>query len=293
MGLPCQSGHAVAPGSAAACGGETVGASGVVTSVPVAVKPHAPLGRIVRPADYERVLGQPIRLRSPHFAIHHLEGAPLPARKPPHLRPVPGVTGVVAEVTDVTDDAADTPSVSTGHAPVAASLSTELSTGGEALAPGLVDDLLPTHQVGAAATGVMGCWLGLVVPKRHAKRAVTRNLIKRQARHIAAACAGSLPAGLWVVRVRSPFDAAEFTSARSERLRLAARAELLQLFERACRGERDPWKPKGPWAGKPRKSGKAGHSGKAAKPAATPDVAAASAVTPAAPEATPPKGPAA
>ena len=36
------------------------------------------LGRIVRPADYARVLAAPLRLRSPHFAVHHLEGRPLP-----------------------------------------------------------------------------------------------------------------------------------------------------------------------------------------------------------------------
>jgi ribonuclease P protein component len=32
----------------------------------------------------------------------------------------------------------------------------------------------------------LGIWLGLVVPKRHARRAVTRNLIKRQIRTVVA-----------------------------------------------------------------------------------------------------------
>lgn len=87
-------------------------------------------------------------------------------------------------------------------------------------------------------------WLGLVVPKRHAKRAVTRTLVKRQIRHIAAACAARLEPGLWVVRQRSPFDPKQFPSAASEALKEAARAELRALFDRAARGERDRVKPR-------------------------------------------------
>ena len=48
------------------------------------------LGRIVRPADYVRVLATPMRLRSPHFAVHHLVGRPLPLKRP-MARPVGGV----------------------------------------------------------------------------------------------------------------------------------------------------------------------------------------------------------
>ena len=40
------------------------------------------LGRIVRPADYVRVLATTLRLRSPHFAVHHLAGRPLPLKRP-------------------------------------------------------------------------------------------------------------------------------------------------------------------------------------------------------------------
>ena len=165
----------------------------------------AGIGRLVRPADFERVLGAPIRLRSPHFAVHHLEGVPLPARKP-----VPR----------------------NSSAPVTASLSTELSTDAGEQAPTCVDD--------------SGRWLGLVVPKRHAKRAVTRTLLKRQIRAVAADCGAALPVGLWVVRQRSPFDPALFPSAASTALRDAARAELRGLFERAARGERDAWRPRRP-----------------------------------------------
>ena len=186
------------------------------------------LGRIVRPADYVRVLATPMRLRSPHFAVHHLAGRPLPLKRPMAR------TLVGAEVETGN---------STGHAPVTASLSTELSTGClDACATGVDDsqDSGPLAQV-ETPTSAVGPehWLGLVVPKRHAKRAVTRTLVKRQIRHIAAACARQLEPGLWVVRQRSPFDPKQFPSAASDALKEAARAELRALFERAVRGERD------------------------------------------------------
>jgi ribonuclease P protein component len=79
-----------------------------------------------------------------------------------------------------------------------------------------------------------GHWLGLVVPKRHAKRAVTRNLIKRQARAALRLYAATLPPGLWVVRLRQGFDRAAFTSPSSEPLQAAVRGEMVQLFERAA-----------------------------------------------------------
>jgi len=73
-------------------------------------------------------------------------------------------------------------------------------------------------------------WLGLVVPKRHARRSVTRNLLKRQMRDQAASHQSLLPPGQWVIRLRAPFDARRFPSAASARLREAARAELEQVF---------------------------------------------------------------
>jgi len=92
-------------------------------------------------------------------------------------------------------------------------------------------------------------WLGLVVPKKHAKRAVTRALVKRQIRNVVAGCAAQLEPGLWVVRLRSPFDPKQYPSAASDALKAAARAELRALFERAARGERDRVKPREPKAG--------------------------------------------
>ena len=78
-----------------------------------------------------------------------------------------------------------------------------------------------------------GLWLGLVVPKRHAKRAVTRTLLKRRIRAAVSGAADALPAGLWVVRLRTPFARTEFISAASEQLGHAATAELAQLMATA------------------------------------------------------------
>lgn len=78
-------------------------------------------------------------------------------------------------------------------------------------------------------------WLGCVVPKRHARRAVTRNLLKRQVRGAFERHAAALPLGLWLVRLRQPFPVASFPSARSEALQLAARSELDGLLAQARR----------------------------------------------------------
>lgn len=77
-----------------------------------------------------------------------------------------------------------------------------------------------------------GLWLGSIVPKRHARRAVTRNLLKRQIRAAFVGRDDALAPGLWVVRLRAPFDRKQYPSASSEALRLAARAELAQLIDR-------------------------------------------------------------
>jgi ribonuclease P protein component len=75
--------------------------------------------------------------------------------------------------------------------------------------------------------------LMLVVPKRHAKRAVTRNLIKRQMRHAAQVRGVALRADALLIRLRGAFDARQFPSAASAALRLAVRSELDALFDRA------------------------------------------------------------
>ncbi len=108
-----------------------------------------------------------------------------------------------------------------GGEPAATKLSTDLGEDGE----------LPVDDSAAEASKR----LGVVVPKRHARRAVTRSLLKRQiyaagGRHVAA-----LPGGLWIVRLRAPFERDRFASAASRALRDAARAELDELLLAASR----------------------------------------------------------
>ena len=78
-------------------------------------------------------------------------------------------------------------------------------------------------------------WLGAMVPKRWARRAVTRNAIKRQIYQVSTAPDISLPPAAHVVRLRAGFDRARFPSASSEQLKAAVRGELQQLFARAAR----------------------------------------------------------
>lgn len=75
--------------------------------------------------------------------------------------------------------------------------------------------------------------LGLVVPKRQARRAVTRNLVKRQAREAMRRHLSQLPPGDWVVRLRAPVERQQFPSAASAALKLAVRGELASLFAAA------------------------------------------------------------
>ena len=141
---------------------------------------------LVHKADFERVLATRSRSRSTHFALHHLDSAPLPRVWTPR-----------------------------------SSVCTELSTAPAPICPQAVDD-----SPGAV-------WFACVVPKRHARRAVTRNLMKRQIRSAFARLGERLPAGLWLVRLRAPFSKTEFISARSTALSLAVRGELDQLLARA------------------------------------------------------------
>lgn len=161
--------------------------------------------RLVQSADFERVLGAPQKARSPHFAMHFV--AAQPARRSPR-----------AEV---------------GHPAVQPAVETsgdKLSTDVGAVAGAPVDDLPPAVPNGR--------WLGLVVPKRHARRSVTRTLLKRQIRAVVGEQAEQLPPGLWVVRLRAPFDARQFRSAASQALRDAARAELQKMIRAAASAPR-------------------------------------------------------
>lgn len=154
------------------------------------------LGRILRAADFERVLQAGSRARSHWFALHHL---------------------------------ADAPSQPAAH---------KLSTACPPVEHRVVD---------GASDNPDGHWLGLVVPKRLARRAVTRNLVKRLGRSSLSdqlSGAQPLPPGLWVLRLRSPIDRKQYPSARSEPLRLALREDLQLLWRRALNPRPAGGKPK-------------------------------------------------
>ena len=72
-----------------------------------------------------------------------------------------------------------------------------------------------------------------MAPKRWAKRAVTRNAIKRQIYQLSTDLGSQFPHAAHVVRLRASFDRKQFVSASSDVLKTAVRSELLALFNRA------------------------------------------------------------
>lgn len=79
------------------------------------------------------------------------------------------------------------------------------------------------HRMPAPDTAI-----GVVIPKRWAKRAVTRNTIKRQIYSVSESL--EFPAAAYVVRLRAGF--AGFRSATSDDLKREVRGELFKLFAR-------------------------------------------------------------
>ena len=72
--------------------------------------------------------------------------------------------------------------------------------------------------------------VGALVPKRWARRAVTRNAIRRQIYETVSAMARRCAPVALVVRLRATFDPRQFISASSTPLKRAVRAELEQLL---------------------------------------------------------------
>jgi len=154
------------------------------------------IGRLVQAADFKRLMAVPPAFRSAHFAIHHL--VEMPVR--------PAYTRRTASQAELSTDRQDT-------CPQAVEDS-QVNPGQESPGPGFPR------------------WIGCAVPKRHARRAVTRNLIKRQ---VYAACERveqGLPGGMWLVRLKQPFATQLFPSAASGALRVAVRQELDRLLSR-------------------------------------------------------------
>jgi ribonuclease P protein component len=106
---------------------------------------------------------------------------------------------------------------------------TGLDTPPQQAAPG------PESDKSQALFAVMEPWVGALIPKRWAKRAVTRNAIKRQIYAVSSDLEPPLTQAAHVVRLRSAFDRAKFPSASSEALKQAVRSELQQLFARAAK----------------------------------------------------------
>ncbi len=102
------------------------------------------------------------------------------------------------------------------------------------------EQIVPAPSPEQALFGLFDVWLGAMVPKRWARRAVTRNAIKRQIYNVSERFCDRLPVAAHVVRLRATFDRQQFISATSEPLKLAVRQELEQLFERATRSEVRP-----------------------------------------------------
>jgi ribonuclease P protein component len=115
----------------------------------------------------------------------------------------------------------------------------ELSTAHGEDAPMGVDDCTDATE----ASGVHAWRLGLVLPKKQARRSVTRSLLRHQIREsLRRHAPGVRAAGRhgdevdgWVVRLKAPFDRQQFPSAASAALGAAVRAELDELWARLSR----------------------------------------------------------
>jgi ribonuclease P protein component len=109
--------------------------------------------------------------------------------------------------------------------------STKLSTGASPDSHTGVDDSLRC----APEVARLGC----VVPKRLARRAVTRVLVRRLARQAAVAAQAQWPQPLWwVLRLTAPIRPEDFPSASSTRLRAQLRQDLDRVFALAVSGWR-------------------------------------------------------
>ncbi len=160
-----------------------------------------PLATLRDRAVFEQALKTKPLARSEHFVLHHCLHAP-----------------------SVVDGAALThPAGRPDHASA-----TGLSTNGGKDRGGVVDNLLTTRPV--ASSKPLSLCLGLVVPKRHAKRAVTRNTIKRQARALGSLHRAALGEGAYVLRLKGSFAPPTYRAATSDTLRAAVRHEIDAMF---------------------------------------------------------------
>jgi ribonuclease P protein component len=93
----------------------------------------------------------------------------------------------------------------------------------------------PIASLSLSPAGAARPIVGVICPKRWAKRAVTRNTIKRQIYAVTHELAAQLPATCLVLRLAAGFSREEFTSATSAKLKMAIRQELLGLLGKITR----------------------------------------------------------
>ena len=89
--------------------------------------------------------------------------------------------------------------------------------------------ITPEHAALFPAEIATEAFVGVMSAKRFAKRAVTRNLIKRQIYAITTEF--PLAPAAYAVRLKAPFAKEQFKSASSDALKRVVRAELLALLE--------------------------------------------------------------
>ncbi|MCI3207132.1 ribonuclease P protein component [Pandoraea capi] len=80
--------------------------------------------------------------------------------------------------------------------------------------------------------------IGIVVGKKHAPRAVTRNLIKRQAREMFRQRRAALAGWDFVLRLTRRFDKGTYTAAAAPVLNTLCQTEFAQLFDAAEKAAR-------------------------------------------------------
>ena len=97
---------------------------------------------------------------------------------------------------------------------------------------------LPANENGPALFSINDAWIGAMVPKRWAKRAVTRNAIKRQIYTVSISLQSiMMPADFpaaFLIRLRREFSRQAFPSASSSTLKETVRTELLVLMQAAA-----------------------------------------------------------
>ena len=179
---------------------------------PLALKPR------LASADFQQALGTRPVARSAHVSVHFVV--------PSLARALPAAN---------TEKAVQKSATQAESAALQGKLSTAAS-------------LMDVEPVDEVRTHLRVWRLGLVIPKKMARRSVTRSLIKHQARELWRLNAPLLeeagwlhdlrPVGNWVLRLKAPWLKSDFPSAASEPLKQAVRAEITELLALCRQGPR-------------------------------------------------------